>query len=144
MSNIPLEVDVKLINQKVQFSGISKTNPDRPINFDYYPPMGDGQGFTGLELLLMSFAGCSGTAVVFLLRRMRKNVSGLKVNAKGIRQEQPPTAFEKIHLEFTVNSDDVTESDIQKAIKLSEESVCPVWAMLKNNVEVTTSYKIIA
>lgn len=139
-----LEVSVNLINQKVQFLGVSTSNPDRPVTFDYAPPVGDGQGYTGLELLLMSFAGCSGTAVVYLLRKMRKNISGLQVHAKGIRQDTPPTAFQQISLEFVVHSPDAQEADVQKAIHLSEESVCPVWAMLKNNVEVSTAYKIMA
>jgi len=137
------EVTVCLTNDKVQFTGVSKSNPERPIMFDYHPPMGDGQGYNGLELLLMSLAGCSGTAIVYLLRKMRKNISGLKINAKGIRRSQPPIKFEKIFLEFIVNSNDVEEADIQKVIQLAEESVCPVWQMIKNNVEVVSEYSII-
>ena len=91
----------------------------------------------------MSFAGCSGTAIVFLLRKMGKNISGLKVKAKGLRREQPPIKFEKILLEFLVNSKDTKDADIQRAIQLAEQSVCPVWQMMKNNVDVTTEYKII-
>jgi putative redox protein len=138
------EVTVNLTNDKVQFAGISKSNPTRPIAFDYKPPIGDGQGYNGLELLLMSLAGCSGTAIVYLLRKMGKNISGLKVNAKGIRRDQPPIKFEKIFLEFILNSKDTQEADIQKAIQLAEASVCPVWQMVKNNAEVTTEYKISA
>lgn len=37
-----------------------------PIVFDFAPPLGDGQGCNGLELLLMSLAGCSGTTVAHL------------------------------------------------------------------------------
>ena len=138
------EVKVHLTNQKVQFTGKSKSNPDRPIAFDYKPPIGDGQGYNGLELLLMSLSGCSATAVAFLLRKMGKNISGLEVNAKGVRRDQPPIKFEKIFLEFVVNSMDVKDADVQKAIKLSEESVCPVWQMVKGNCEVKAEYKIIA
>ena len=138
------EVSVNLTNQKVQFTGVSKSNPDRPIVFDFKPPIGDGQGYTGLELLLMSFAGCSGTAIAYLLRKMGKSISGLKVNAKGIRRDQPPIKFERVFLEFILNSKDTKDADIQKAIQLAEDSVCPVWQMVKNNVEVTTKYKIIA
>ena len=138
------QVTVNLTNNKIQFTGISPSNPDRPINFDYKPPMGDGQGYNGLELLLMSFAGCSGTAIVYLLRKMRKDISGMKVNAKGLRRDQPPIKFEKIFLEFILNSKDTKDVDIQKAIQLAEESVCPVWQMIKDNVEVVTEYKIIA
>jgi len=136
------EVTVNLTNQKVQFTGMSKSNPDRPIVFDFKPPIGDGQGYTGLELLLMSFAGCSGTAIAYLLRKMGKSISGLKVNAKGIRRDQPPIKFERVFLEFILNSKDTKDADIQKAIQLAEDSVCPVWQMVKNNVEVTTEYKI--
>ena len=106
--------------------------------------MGDGEGFNGLELLLMSLSGCSATAVVYLLRKMGKTVSGLEVNAKGVRREQPPIKFEKIHLEFILNSKDIKDDDIQKAIQLAEQSVCPVWQMIKNNVEVVAEYTIVS
>lgn len=138
------EVTVELANQKVKFTGVSKSNPESPIPFDYKPPIGDGQGYNGLELLLMSFAGCSGTAIAFLLRKMGKSISGLKVAAKGLRRDQPPIKFEKIFLEFIVDSRDVRDADIERAIKLAEGSVCPVWQMIKNNVEVTTGYQITA
>ena len=138
------EVTVHLSNQKVQFIGISNSNSDRPINFDYKPPMGDGQGYNGLELLLMSLSGCSATAIVYLLRKMGKTVSGLEVKAKGIRSEQPPIKFEKILIEFILSSKDTRDADIRKAIQLAEKSVCPVWQMIKNNVEVIPEYKIIA
>ncbi|MDY6933028.1 MAG: OsmC family protein [Spirochaetota bacterium] len=138
------QVSVDLTNDKVQFTGISQSNPDNPIIFDFFPPIGDGQGFNGLELLLMSFAGCSGTTIVCLLRDMGKNVSGLKINAKGIRRNQLPIKFEKILLEFILTSDDTQDKDIQKAIQLAEESVCPVWQVMKNNVDVTTEYRLTA
>ena len=137
------EVTVDLTNEKVQFTGVSKSNSDRPIIFDFRPPLGDGQGYNGLELLLMSFAGCSGTTIVYLLRNMGKSISGFKVNAKGKRRDQPPIKFEKIFLDFILNSKDTKDADIQKAIQLAEESICPVWQMVKNNVKITTEYKII-
>jgi putative redox protein len=138
------EVTIHLTNQKIQFTGVSRANPDRPISFDYKAPIGDGQGYNGLELLLMSLSGCSATAIVYLLRKMGKDVSGLQVNAKGVRRDQPPIKFEKIFLEFIVNSRDAKEEDIQKAIQLAEGSVCPVWQMIKGNVEVKTDYRIAA
>ena len=71
------------------------------------------------------------------------NASGpLKINAKGIKRDQPPIKFEKIFLEFILNSKNTMESDIQKAIQIAEDSACPVWQMVKNNVEVITEYKI--
>ena len=137
-----LEVTVTSTDQKVQCAGVARDNP--VVTFDYRPPLGEGQGYTPLELLLMSLAVCSVTTIVYLLRKMRKNVSAFKVNAKGIRRDVHPTSLEKIYLEFILNSKDAADDDIQKAIRLSEETYCPVWAMLRNNVEVITGYKIIA
>ncbi len=140
-----LEVAASLANEKVLFHGVSKFNPaNAAITFDYKPPLGDGKGYTGLELLLMSLAGCSGTSMVYLLRKMGKTVSGLTVNARGTRRDQPPLTFQKILLEFDIRSPDAEDGSVERAIRLCEESVCPVWQMVKNNVEVETQHAISA
>jgi putative redox protein len=95
-------------------------------------------------LLLISFASCCGSTVASLLRRMKKDVSGMVIEAQGVRRDQHPTSFKKIMLEFIIHSRDVAEADVESAIKLSEDTFCPVWAMLKNNVDVATDFKIIA
>ncbi len=141
MNNSQLEVAVALTNQKVQFTGVSKSNSDRPIAFDYLPPMGDGQGYRGLELLLMSFAGCVSTTIVYLLRRMGKNVSGFKMNARGANRTQP-LSLEKIHFEVILESTDAVNGDIQNALRQAEE-LSPVWIALKNNVDVSAEYRVI-
>ncbi len=136
-----LEANITLTDQKVKFSGTCRTNS--AVTMDYFPPVGEGEGYTGLELLLMSLAGCSGTSVVFLLRKMGKDITGFNVHASGVRRDQHPTSFEKINLEFTVTSRDAKDADVQKAIKLSEESICPVWAMLKNSCPIEVSHKLV-
>ncbi len=136
------EVSAVLTNDKVQFTGTSKANPGRAIEFDYHPPIGDGDGYNGLELVLMSLAGCSGTAMAFILRRMEKNVAGLKVNAKGRRTQEPPVKLDHIHLEFVLTSSDATDEDAAKALQLTEEMYCPVWQMVKGNTVIETTYVI--
>ena len=135
-----LMVTASLIDDKVKFKGVSRSNPE--IILDYTPPIGNGEGYTSLELVLISLASCSGTAIALLLRKMRKDVSDLKINVTGNRREQHPTYFEKIHLEFDLVSKDVEDLELEKVIKLSEESICPVWNMIKNNVEISYEYKI--
>ncbi len=122
---------------------LQEFHPPIPTVFDFRPPLGDGDGYNGLELLLMSFSGCNGTTILYLLRSMGKEISGLKVNVKSLRRDQLPIKFEKIFVEFVVSSKDTSDSDIQKAILLAEKSVCPVWQMIKVNVEVITEYRIV-
>jgi len=137
-----LEVVVHSTNQKLGYSGVAKSNP--PIIMDYTPPLGDGQGYMPLELLLMSLAYCSGGTLSFLLKKMGKNISGVTVHAKGERRDTSPTSFRKIFLEFELHSRDAGDADVLKAISIAEESVCAVWHMLKGNVEILTDYQIIA
>ncbi len=142
MSTNQLEVSLSLTNQKVRFIGVSTSNPDHPIAFDYLPPIGDGQGFLGLELLLMSFSGCVSTGIVFLLRKMGKSVSGYRANAIGTKRMQP-ISLEKIHFEIVLESSDTTDSDVVAVLKQAEV-ISPVWAAIRNNVEVTTGYTIVS
>lgn len=143
MSELHEEVTIKLVNDKVRFTGVSLASPDHPVSIDYVPPLGDGMGFRGLELFLLSFGGCSATAVVALLRKMGKTVSGFEVRAKGTRSEKPPIKLEKICIEFLLESKDAEEKDLRRAVQLAEESVCPVWQLIKNNVDVVPECRII-
>jgi putative redox protein len=137
-----LEVTVHSTNQKLGYTGVAKSNT--PIIMDYTPPLGDGKGYMPLELLLMSLTYCSGGTLSYLLKKAGKNISAVKVNAKGMRRDHSPTSFTKIFLEFSLYSKDAGDADVQKAIKIAEESVCAVWDMLKGNVKIVTEYKIIA
>lgn len=142
METPQLETNVSMVNGRLKFSGQCGQNP--PVPIDYTPPLGDGEGYTSLELLLMSLSSCAASSVAALLRKMGKQVTGVDVNARGNRRTQHPTCFETISLEFVLKSPDAQAGDVEKAIRLSEESFCPVWAMLKNNVDVYTEYKIVA
>jgi putative redox protein len=68
----------------------------------------------------------------------------LEIHSRGIRKEEHPTGFKTIFVEINLKSSDVNSDDLNKVIKLSEETYCPVWAMIKGNVEVDVKYKIIS
>ena len=73
---------------------------------------------------------------------MRKTISGCEIQARGVRREDHPTCFKTIYLTVFLFSPDTTEEDFNKVLKLSEETYCPVWAMLKGNVEIDVKCKI--
>jgi len=141
MNVTPIEINLNLANEKVKFTAVSSTNPEHPITMDYLPPIGDGEGFLGLELLTMSFAGCVSTAFVALLRKMGKSVGNYKMSVLGYKKENP-LALERISFAITVETEDANEEDIQKALSLAEQ-ISPVWLAIKNNVEVEYQYKIV-
>ena len=135
-----LHTSISLINNKLNFKGA--VEGDTPISIDYTPPLGDNLGYTSLELLLLSLSSCLGSTILIFLRRMEKTISGFEINAKGIRRQEHPTGFKSVLLELNLISADTTVDDLNKVVKLSEEIYCPVWAMLKGNVEIELKYNI--
>lgn len=129
-----LKASIKLINDKLHFEGNVEGN--QPVSIDYVPPFGDNLGYTSLELFLLSLSSCLGSAVLLFLRRMNKTITGFSINAHGIRKEDHPTCFKTITLEININSKDCSLDDLNKVIKMAEDTYCPVWAMVKGNVEI--------
>jgi putative redox protein len=135
-----LRASVKLVNDKLRFTGLVENN--NPVSIDYIAPLGDGEGYTSLELLLLSLTSCIGSAVLTFLRKMRKTISGCEIHATGLRNEVHPTGFNKIFIDISIISSDVTDNDVIKVIQLSEETYCPVWSMLKGNVAIEIKHTI--
>jgi putative redox protein len=98
-------------------------------------------GFTPMELLLASLASCSGSVVASLLKRLHQPVTGVEVNAHGVRRDEHPTVFTGIALEFIVRGHGVAPGAIERAIAHADR-LCPVWAMLKGT-PITTSFTMV-
>lgn len=136
-----LRSSIALINEKLQFRGTVDGNT--PVLIDYVPPLGDNQGYTSLELFLLSLSSCAGTAILVLLRKMQKTIKGFEISSQGIRKQEHPTGFKSINLDITIQSNDISDTDVEKILKLVE-GICPVVSMVKGNAEITYTYKIIS
>ncbi len=132
---------VKLVNDKLKFTGYVEGNA--PVSIDYIAPLGDDQGYTSLELFLLSLSSCVGSAVLTFLRKMHKTIVTCQINARGFRKEEHPTGFRKIDLEIEICSPDVTDEDARKVIGMAEDKYCPVYSMIKGNTEISINHKIL-
>jgi putative redox protein len=138
---MPSKVAAKVVYRgKMRFEGTSRDNP--PVPIDYHPPLGDGQGYLGMELLLLSLAACSGQTVAGLLRKMKQPPREMEVVASGEKRDEHPTTFLSVKLEFVIRGGGVTEDAARQAVALSEEKFCPVWATLKPVVPVSTAIRV--
>ncbi len=133
-----LNVKLKSLDDKVMFGATARSNPQ--VVIDYFPPVGTGQGYTSLELLMASFGSCISTALLTLLRyRLQKTVKGISVEMEGEVSENHPKKLDRIHTVLHIESGattDLTDQQVQQMLKVAEDSICPVWAMLKGNVEI--------
>jgi len=135
-----LTVNIQLTNQKVHFTAISESHPEITLPVDFTPPLGDGEGLTGIEMLLLSFGGCISTAVVLLLRRTGKKIASYSAKVTGERNERP-LYLKKILFEVDIQSEDITPEEIEEVLKQAEQ-ISPAWLAMKNNVEIVAGYHL--
>lgn len=100
-------------------------------------------GYTPMELVLASLCGCSGQVAVGLLTRMGQEVKDLVIHAKGVKKEIHPAVFTSIELEFEFRGGKLDPAQVEKALALSEDRYCPVWAMLKAAAPITATFRIL-
>jgi len=135
-----LAAHVRLLND-LHFQGSVRSG--HSIDLDTPASDGGGEGMTPMELLLISLASCSAMDVAAILRKKRQPVEGLEVRVHGLRQAEHPTVFTSINLEYVVHGSDVDAQAVTRAIELSRERYCPVWAMLKPAVHITAASRVV-
>ena len=114
-----------------------------PVTLDFAREEEEGlDGYTPMELLLTSLAGCSGQVTVGLLKRMGQEVKDLTVRARGEKKEIHPAVFTSIELEFDFRGGKLEAASVEKALALSEDRYCPVWAMVKAAAPVKATYRL--
>ncbi len=136
-----LNVKLHTIDEKTMFSATARENPE--IVVDYFPPIGSGKGYTSLELFMVSFGSCISSTLLSLLRyRMKKKVDGVVAEVQGTVREEHPRALSHIQATLTFKSNELTKEEALEALKAAEEKMCPVWSMIKGNVDVDVQIKI--
>jgi putative redox protein len=138
---MPQELSVRAVRE----SGMCFTasTGEHSVCLDY--PLGPGgtAGPTPLQMLLTSLAVCAGSTLGLLLERMRQPFTGLVVEAAADRREEHPTVLTEIRLDFIITGPQTDPDRIAQALKVAEEQLCPVWAMLKGGTAITTGFHIV-
>jgi len=95
------------------------------------------------DLLPMSLIGCSSYDVVEILSKQRQELIQLNVRAEAVQDETPPWRFRKIHIHYQVVGKAIDPEKLGKAIKISEEKYCSVYATLRDVIEITHDVEVI-
>ncbi|GAB4446336.1 MAG: OsmC family protein [Anaerolineales bacterium] len=110
---------------------------------DYQIIMKKPNGVSASDLLPMSLIGCSSHDVVEILKKQRTDLHQLNVTAESTQDDDPPWRFRKIHLHYRAVGKGIDPEKLAKAIQLSEEKYCSVYATLKDAVEITHDYEVV-
>ncbi len=101
------------------------------------------EGVSPSDLLAMALIGCSSYDVVEILKKQRQDLQQLTVTAESVQDETPPWRFRKIHLHYQLRGANLDEGKIRKAIQISEEKYCSVYATLKDTIEITHDLEVL-
>lgn len=95
-------------------------------------------GVNGADLLPLSLIGCAAWDVMSILQKQRQPISSFKVTAESEREQDAPWRFTRIKITYRVAGTNLDETAIRRAIELTEEKYCSVYATLRPVVELTS------
>lgn len=105
---------------------------------------GKNLGPRPMEMILLGLGGCTAFDVVLILRKSRQVVTDCQIEIEAQRTLTDPKVFTKIHLHFIVTGKELNPQQVERAINLSAEKYCSASMMLKETVNITHDYEIVA
>jgi len=103
---------------------------------------GQDRGPRPKPLMLAALGGCTSMDVISILKKMRVELKSLNVIVEGELSEEHPKRFQKMHVIYEVEGDNLPLDKIEKAVSLSEEKYCGVSAVYREVMEITSEIRI--
>jgi putative redox protein len=92
---------------------------------------GSGSGFRPMQSMLAALCGCSSVDIISILKKQRQELTGLKIEADGSREEgKEPSLWKEIQIDFKLEGE-VEASKAKRAVDLSLEKYCSVAETLR-------------
>src|SRR3990172_5461993 len=93
--------DAKVVwKEGLAFEGIGGSG--LKVSLDTLAEEGGGSGFSPMELVLVSLAGCTAMDVISILTKKRQEVTGFEVRVTGQRASEAPKVYTEIEVEYVV------------------------------------------
>jgi putative redox protein len=99
----------------------------------------DGDGTDGpspMITVLLAAAGCSGSDVVAILKKMRVGLRRCDVEVRGVRRDQEPRRYVALRFRYTLAGDGLDRAKAERAVELSLTKYCSVVASLAPDLEI--------
>ena len=103
---------------------------------------GSNAGFRPMELMLLGLGFCLGYDMVMILRRMRKEVTGYRIQLTGKRAEEPPSVYTEVTLEHVITGKEIPKEAVERALELAEHKYCSASAMFAKTATLVNTYRI--
>ena len=103
---------------------------------------GSNEGPRPKPLLLAALTGCAGMDIVSLLEKMKVKDYSLSMDAQAETSSEHPVIYQSITLFFHFKGKELPPDKIKKAVNLSLERYCGVYAILNKAAKVIAKITI--
>lgn len=135
-----MKVRIKWV-EGVSFVGESETG--HAVVLDGAPENGGRNiGMRPMEMLLIGMGACTAFDVVTILKKSRQPIVDCVAEIVAERADEIPKVFTKIHVHFVITGNNLNETQVERAVKLSAEKYCSASIMLSKSVEITHDFEI--
>jgi putative redox protein len=98
-------------------------------------------GVSPMQAVGAGLAACMAMDVVFILRKGRQDLRGLRVSLTGNRAPEEPRRFTAVTIHFDITGD-IPNEPVQRAIDLSRNKYCSVWQSLRQDIDLDVTFDI--
>ena len=99
---------------------------------------GEDSGPSPKRLMLASLAGCTGIDIVSILNKMKVEFSDFSIGVHAALTTEHPQIYNHVKLTYKIKLAEEDKSKMIKAVNLSTEKYCGVYAMFKTFAKMDT------
>jgi len=103
---------------------------------------GEDSAARPVEVLLCALGGCTGMDVASVLRKMKTEPTGLRIEIDDERAPEFPKVITKLRLTYVIEGD-VPDKNVAKAIDLSLSKYCPIANTLAGVTDITFEFRVV-
>jgi len=94
-----------------------------------------------MQLFAVAISGCMAVDIVHIIQKSRRKVTALEARFIGERATDNPRRFVRIGLKFAITTD-AEPGQVERAIDLSRETYCSVWASMREDIPLDVTFVI--
>jgi putative redox protein len=125
-----------VFNNKMSFT--AKINGHNVLMDTKADDGGEDSGPGPKQLMLASLAGCTGIDIVSILNKMKVEFSQFSIDVHAALSNDHPKIYNLVKITYTIKLAEKDKSKMIKAVQLSTEKYCGVYAMFKTFAKMDT------
>ena len=114
------------------------------IRMDTTGEGGKDTGASPKKLMLAALAGCTGIDVLSILDKMKVIFTDFIIDIEASLKDEHPKIYKDVRIRYAIKMDVADQPKMRRAVELSQQKYCGVYAMFESFCSITTQVDFIA